>query len=186
MDRFCHSRPLRVTGFGQRLQAVRGRYSPPRPSPEPTACHHRAPPLSPTMDIVCYDKLRVIARRRLRRTIASILIAITGIFLRACHEDVNSALERFPAKWIPVRVKKTRQNKKLELRSDSIRNGNGSSAGAGMPVRPRPRTAGTSHAGWWLRSARSAARLLRNAPGPFKARSPASTSGLAHGCRRGN
>jgi hypothetical protein len=30
------------------------------------------------------------------------------------------ALERFPAKWIPVRVKKTRQNKRLELRSDSI------------------------------------------------------------------
>ena len=29
-------------------------------------------------------------------------------------------LERFPAKWIPVRVKKTRQNKRLELRSDSI------------------------------------------------------------------
>jgi hypothetical protein len=32
----------------------------------------------------------------------------------------NRALERFPAKWIPVRVKKTRQNKRLELRSDSI------------------------------------------------------------------
>jgi hypothetical protein len=29
-------------------------------------------------------------------------------------------LERFPAKWIPVRVKKTRQNKKESLRSDSI------------------------------------------------------------------
>jgi hypothetical protein len=32
----------------------------------------------------------------------------------------HHALERFPAKWIPVRVKKTRQNKRLELRSDSI------------------------------------------------------------------
>jgi len=31
------------------------------------------------------------------------------------------ALERFRAKWIPVRVKKTRQNNNLELRSDSIR-----------------------------------------------------------------
>ena len=31
-----------------------------------------------------------------------------------------AALERFPAKWIPVRVKKTRQNKKESLRSDSI------------------------------------------------------------------
>jgi hypothetical protein len=30
-------------------------------------------------------------------------------------------LERFRAKWIPVRVKKTRQNKRLELGSDSIR-----------------------------------------------------------------
>src|SRR5882724_1014532 len=29
-------------------------------------------------------------------------------------------LKRFRAKWIPVRVKKTRQNKNLELRSDSI------------------------------------------------------------------
>ncbi|MEY9516131.1 hypothetical protein ABIF16_006862 [Bradyrhizobium elkanii] len=29
-------------------------------------------------------------------------------------------LERFRAKWIPVRVKKTRQNKNLERRSDSI------------------------------------------------------------------
>jgi hypothetical protein len=29
-------------------------------------------------------------------------------------------LERFRAKRIPVRVKKTRQNKNLELRSDSI------------------------------------------------------------------
>jgi len=27
-----------------------------------------------------------------------------------------SVLERFRAKWIPVRVKKTRQNKNLELR----------------------------------------------------------------------
>src|SRR5882757_8771707 len=29
-------------------------------------------------------------------------------------------LKRFRAKWMPVRVKKTRQNKNLELRSDSI------------------------------------------------------------------
>src|ERR1700722_5747606 len=32
----------------------------------------------------------------------------------------RSVLERFRAKWIPVRVKKTRQNKILEPRSDSI------------------------------------------------------------------
>jgi hypothetical protein len=31
------------------------------------------------------------------------------------------SLKRFRAKWIPVRVKKTRQNKKLERGSDSIR-----------------------------------------------------------------
>src|SRR5438094_6949748 len=29
-------------------------------------------------------------------------------------------LKRFQAKWIPVRVKKTRQNKRIEPRSDSI------------------------------------------------------------------
>src|SRR5439155_11938199 len=29
-------------------------------------------------------------------------------------------LERFQAKWVPVRVKKTRPNKKIEPRSDSI------------------------------------------------------------------
>jgi hypothetical protein len=32
----------------------------------------------------------------------------------------RSALKRFPAKWNPVRVKKARQNKKPEPRSDSI------------------------------------------------------------------
>jgi len=35
-------------------------------------------------------------------------------FLAACAPQ----LERFQAKWTPVRVKKTRQNKKLEPRSD--------------------------------------------------------------------
>jgi hypothetical protein len=33
-------------------------------------------------------------------------------------------LERFPAKWVPVRAKKTRQNKSLVPGSDSIRTGN--------------------------------------------------------------
>jgi hypothetical protein len=33
------------------------------------------------------------------------------------------ALERFRAKWIPVRVKKTRQNKNLEPGFDSIKTG---------------------------------------------------------------
>jgi hypothetical protein len=33
-------------------------------------------------------------------------------------------LERFRAKWTPVRVKKTRQNKNLEFGSDSIRTEN--------------------------------------------------------------
>jgi hypothetical protein len=32
-----------------------------------------------------------------------------------------ASLERFRAKWTPVRVKKTRQNKKLEPGSDLIR-----------------------------------------------------------------
>jgi hypothetical protein len=33
---------------------------------------------------------------------------------------LSSTLERFQAKWTPVRVKKTRQNKKIEPRSDTI------------------------------------------------------------------
>ncbi|MES5485342.1 hypothetical protein QMZ05_21545, partial [Bradyrhizobium sp. INPA03-11B] len=35
----------------------------------------------------------------------------------------NSLLERFPATWTPVRVKKTRPNWNLEPRSDSIGTG---------------------------------------------------------------
>jgi hypothetical protein len=35
--------------------------------------------------------------------------------------SLTARLERFPAKWGPVRVKKTRQIKNLEPRSDSIR-----------------------------------------------------------------
>src|SRR5258708_26296294 len=34
--------------------------------------------------------------------------------------SATELLERFQAKWIPVRVKKTRQNKRIEPRSDSI------------------------------------------------------------------
>ena len=34
--------------------------------------------------------------------------------------DVGRYRERFQVKWAPVRVKKTRQNKRLEPRSDSI------------------------------------------------------------------
>jgi len=41
--------------------------------------------------------------------------------MRLALDDVMLAdLERFPAKRKPVRVKKTRQNKRLEPRSDSI------------------------------------------------------------------
>src|SRR6202035_3727610 len=39
----------------------------------------------------------------------------------AAGEPGGLRLERFRAKWIPVRVKKTRQNKRLEPGSDSIR-----------------------------------------------------------------
>ncbi len=35
-------------------------------------------------------------------------------------EKAATRLQRFPAKWKPVRVKKTGQNKNLEPRSDSI------------------------------------------------------------------
>jgi len=33
---------------------------------------------------------------------------------------LRALLERFPANWTPVRAKKTRQNKNLEPRSDSV------------------------------------------------------------------
>jgi hypothetical protein len=39
------------------------------------------------------------------------------------HQRREVSLERFRAKWIPVRVKKTRQNRNLEPRSDSIGTG---------------------------------------------------------------
>jgi heat shock protein HtpX len=39
----------------------------------------------------------------------------------AFHRTLGPPLERFPAMWEPVRVKKTRQNKRLEPGSDSIR-----------------------------------------------------------------
>jgi hypothetical protein len=48
-------------------------------------------------------------------------VVLSGLFA-AIRRSGGAAqgLERFPAKWILVRVKKTRQNKRLEFRSDSI------------------------------------------------------------------
>jgi hypothetical protein len=40
---------------------------------------------------------------------------------RRIHYEYPPLLERFRAKWVPVRVKKTRQNKKLEPGFDSIK-----------------------------------------------------------------
>jgi hypothetical protein len=40
--------------------------------------------------------------------------------------NCNASLERFRAKWVPVRVKKTRQNKRLEPPFRFNRNGKGS------------------------------------------------------------
>jgi hypothetical protein len=37
------------------------------------------------------------------------------------HDSLLPFAKRFRAKWVPVRVKKTRQNKKLEPGSDPIR-----------------------------------------------------------------
>jgi hypothetical protein len=42
-------------------------------------------------------------------------------------------LERFRAKWMPVRVKKTRQNKNLEPRSDSIKTEKALAIRGGLP-----------------------------------------------------
>jgi uncharacterized protein YgbK (DUF1537 family) len=43
-----------------------------------------------------------------------------NIIVQFGERGLEARLERFPAKWTPVRVKKTRQNKKLEPRSDPI------------------------------------------------------------------
>src|SRR5882724_2884119 len=43
---------------------------------------------------------------------------VSGLVNFACSV---ATLERFRAKWVPVRVKKTRQNNNLEIGSDSIR-----------------------------------------------------------------
>src|SRR3979409_1287019 len=50
---------------------------------------------------------------------------ISDLILRSAHLRASRRMkarrpERFPAKWRPVRVKKTRQNKNLEARFDSI------------------------------------------------------------------
>jgi hypothetical protein len=50
---------------------------------------------------------------------ASALSQVTGAALRF-SQILNCPIERFRAKWTPVRVKKTRQIKNLELRFDSI------------------------------------------------------------------
>jgi hypothetical protein len=86
-------------------------------------------------------------------------------------------LERFRAKWGPVRVKKTRQNNNLEPRFDSIETDkalgfrygsgmpslkaiwvSGSSAGANSLARPLPRNA--SSVFWILSLAESGPRSL--------------------------
>ena len=43
--------------------------------------------------------------------------------VRASATDATPLLERFRAKWIPVRVKKTLRNKKPELRLYSVKAG---------------------------------------------------------------
>jgi hypothetical protein len=45
-------------------------------------------------------------------------------------------LERFRAKWIPVRVKKTRQIKNLELRFDSIETEKARASRIPKPIMP--------------------------------------------------
>ena len=53
---------------------------------------------------------------------AEFIAAATACIKETRKEPGNIAydLERFQAKWIPVRVKKTRQNKKIEPRSNFI------------------------------------------------------------------
>jgi hypothetical protein len=48
-------------------------------------------------------------------------LAVLVRYIIPLRRRTAAVLERFRAKWIPVRVKKTRQNKRLEPGSDSIR-----------------------------------------------------------------
>jgi hypothetical protein len=50
------------------------------------------------------------------RVARSVVAKVAGAGLRLLLKFPLAVLERFPAKWTPVRVKKTRQNKNLELR----------------------------------------------------------------------
>ncbi|MDE2603136.1 MAG: hypothetical protein KGL62_12310 [Bradyrhizobium sp.] len=67
------------------------------------------------------DKVRVFLTEAL---ITLILIAVLVSELRPVMKDYLASrfrrLERFRVKWIPVRARKTRQNKNPESRSDSI------------------------------------------------------------------
>jgi transposase len=58
----------------------------------------------------------------LRGTLRNFGLKVAVARIKQLVEDLPdlTELERFPAKWVPVRVKKTRQNNRLELRSDSI------------------------------------------------------------------
>src|ERR1700760_548884 len=58
-----------------------------------------------------------------RRAISDSRMKARARFRRVCPRSARHApdSERFRAKWTPVRVKKTRQNKRLEPGSDSIR-----------------------------------------------------------------
>jgi len=53
--------------------------------------------------------------------------AHSELAIDSAEQTGQHQLERFPAKWVPVRVKKARQNKKLEPPFRFNRNGKGSS-----------------------------------------------------------
>ncbi len=88
---------------------------------------------------------RKAALRKRPRTPSMCLAALLRL-----RSDCMCQLERFRAKWIPVRVKKTRQNKNLEPGSNSIRTGKALACGCATttvrnsPVRNHPSTPAAS------------------------------------------
>src|SRR5690348_6524537 len=65
-----------------------------------------------------HDRRGIVEHREIARVVddvGGVAIAPLDLNVASMHEH-ETGLECFQAKWVPVRVKKTRQNKTLELR----------------------------------------------------------------------
>src|ERR1700755_372687 len=91
---------------------------------------------------------------------------------------LNSQSERFQAKWVPVRVKKTRQNKKLEPRFDSIETGKALDRSTPDNYRTRIIFGVIDHSGRAFRGGHFVARCDRFQYGGMQRGSPPHVLGL--------